>query len=358
MGLTIHSPTVESDLRYSAGSRSPSPSAALSAESEDDDPSHTRPAKRLRLAPSSIVTPGEVVTTETTWMRGHGTFTAADSPTILATLAGTLLRTNKLLSVTPLRARYIPSIGDLVIGRIVEVQSRRWKVDIAAPLLAQLPLSSINLPGGVLRRRTTADELQMRQYFQEGELVLAEVQSVGQSDGTAMLHTRSLKYGKLRNGMFLSVTGASGGPGVVRSKRQTFTMTMSGGAGEVDVVLGVNGFVWISRHVEPQAAEQSEKLGRQGISITSLEETVSASIYSSQNDDIPQSTRREIVRLAGCVRALAEGAVRVDEETVTKAYEAALEIEIDEMKDEGEAGTLYLGGESGKRVVELVLQGS
>src|SRR5438034_4263046 len=176
---------------------------------------------------------------------------------MIATLAVTIVNANKLLSVHPLRARYNPEIGDLVVGRIVEVQSRRWKVDVAAPLLAQLPLSAINLPGGILRKRTTADELQIRSFFSEGDLVVAEVQSVHQ-DGTASLHTRSLKYGKLRNGVFLAVAGMGGGgagtaggsgSGVVRSRRQVWTINAANGGGEIDVILGVNGYIWISKHV-------------------------------------------------------------------------------------------------------------
>ena len=201
----------------------------------------------------------------------------------------------------------------------------------------------------------------MRQFFQEGELVLAEVQGVGQTDGTAMLHTRSLRYGKLRNGVFLAVAGnGAGGPGVVRGKRQTFSMNTGGGGGEVEVVLGVNGFIWIAKVVDPpvdaNGGESQEKMGRAGgISITSLEESVSASIYSSQNDVIPTATRREIARLVGAIRALADGGVRIDEDTVTRAYVAALEIEVDAMADEGEEAGIYYGGERGKRIVEIVL---
>ncbi|KAI7338966.1 hypothetical protein KC315_g1497, partial [Hortaea werneckii] len=123
---------------------------------------------------NTIITPGQTVTDDPQWMRGHGTFTEGDSVSIRSTLAGTLQKTNKLLSVVPLRARYTPEIGDLVIGRIVEVQSRRWKVDVAAPLLANLMLSSINLPGGALRKRTSVDELNIRAFFGEGELLVAE----------------------------------------------------------------------------------------------------------------------------------------------------------------------------------------
>ena len=39
-------------------------------------------------------------------------------------MAGTVQKTNKLLSVRALRARYTPEIGDLVVGRIVEVRGR------------------------------------------------------------------------------------------------------------------------------------------------------------------------------------------------------------------------------------------
>ena len=112
----------------------------------------------------------------------------------------------------PLRARYTPEIGDLVVGRIIEVQSKRWRVDIGAPLLAVLPLSAINLPGGILRKRTETDELQIRTFFSEGDLLVCEVQSLFM-DGSAGLHTRSLKYGKLRNGVFVSVSGTGGGGG-------------------------------------------------------------------------------------------------------------------------------------------------
>ena len=56
------------------------------------------------------------------WFSGHGTYTAGvDGTKIIASVAGTVTTTNKLLSVRPLRARYTPEIGDLVVGRIVEV---------------------------------------------------------------------------------------------------------------------------------------------------------------------------------------------------------------------------------------------
>lgn len=293
----------------------------------------------------------------------------------MATVAGHVEKTNKLLSVRPLRARYSPEIGDLVVGRIVEVQTKRWKVDIAAPLLAQLPLSAINLPGGILRRRTSTDELQIRTFFNEGDLVVAEVQSVHQ-DGSASLHTRSLEYGKLRNGVFLAVTGtggsgnntnvkggvgslavpgaASGTGGVVRSRRQRWSLTADNGGGEIDVVLGVNGYIFISKHVEGSTSSKTEN-----VSINRMEELVSSSIYSSQNDEIPAQTRREIARLTQSIQVLVQNGVRVDEQTVTDAYRAShqVDLEIGDDEDEDE-GREYLEGTKAKRIIELVVHGN
>lgn len=332
MAITIQPPPAAVLPPYNAG--------AISDDEMDMDMDDL-PSGHSSAPTTNILTPGQTVTEDPQWMRGHGTFASDTSVLIRSTLAGTLQKTNKLLSIVPLRARYTPEIGDLVIGRIVEVQSRRWKVDVAAPLLANLLLSSINLPGGILRKRTAVDELNIRSYFSEGDLLIAEVQALFQ-DGSASLHTRSLRYGKLRNGSFMSVSGTGGGAGVVRAKRQIFTLQTVRRGGQVDVVLGVNGYIFISQHVE----EKKEEIG-----VNNLEAMASASMYSSQNDDITAETRREIGRVSGCIRALMEGGVKVEEDNVRRAYDAALEL------DDQEGEVEYLGGERGQKIVEAVLAG-
>ena len=321
---------------------------------EDDVPVTTkaaaaggRPRKRARLAGGGshrgdIVTPGELITDDPQWMRGHGTYVAAGTAEIVSSVAGTVTRTNKLLSVRPLRARYTPEVGDLVVGRIVEVQAKRWRVDVGSTQLAALPLSAINLPGGILRKRTETDELQIRTFFAEGDLLVAEVQQL-YGDGGAVLHTRSLKYGKLRNGVFAAVSGMGGGGGVVRSRRQAWTMEAANGGGLIDVILGVNGYVWISKHVEtPESLAESK-----GTSITNMEESVSATMYSSQNDRIEVETMREIARLRGVITALVENGLRVDEDMVMRGYHEAVEMAM--VSPDG-PDDIYLGGERGEQL--------
>ncbi|KAI7788304.1 exosome complex exonuclease rrp4 [Diaporthe eres] len=314
---------------------------------------------RAAASHSDIVTPGEVITTNPQWMRGHGTYTSAqggggdddDSTAIVSSLAGVISRTNKLLSVRPLRARYTPEVGDLVVGRIVEVQSKRWRVDVGSVQLAGLPLSAINLPGGIQRRRTETDELAIRSFFAEGDLLVAEVQQL-YADGGAVLHTRSLRYGKLRNGVFLAVAGTGGGGGVVRSRRQVWTMEVGALQSKIDVVLGVNGYVWISKHVEDQSlAAGGGSAG--GVGVTNMEESVSQAVYSSQNDYIEVEVMREITRVRGVITALVENGLRVDEDMIIRGYQEA--VEMARLGDSGEED-VYLGGERGQQLAAALVR--
>lgn len=328
----------------------PTPHNAADSDADSDMEMEVDADTDFSVPQTSIVTPGEPITSDPQWMRGHGTYIPPHSSTITSTVAGTLHKTNKLLSVQPLRARYTPEIGDLVIGRIISVQTKKWNVDIAAPMLASLPLSAINLPGGILRRRTAVDELNIRSFFGEGDLLVAEVQSLHQ-DNTASLHTRSLKYGKLRNGLFTSLTGAGGGilsrkGGVVRSRRQVFTLNTH--AGEIDVVLGVNGYIFVSKHIQPTTTGD--------VNITRLEEGVSETLYSSQNEELEGPVLGEIMRVSTLIRGLAYCGERVDEDTIVRVYEAAVEMEAEE-KSLAEVGKESLAIQGGARgLVEKVLE--
>lgn len=106
----------------------------------------------------------------------------------------------------------------------------------------------------------------MRTFFTEGDLLVAEVQQLF-SDGAASLHTRSLKYGKLRNGVFVSIPPML----VVRSKAHMYSL----GSG-VHCILGTNGFVWVSKDVKTS----KEMTG----SITRIEEEANEAIYSNVNE--------------------------------------------------------------------------
>ncbi|KAH6888361.1 exosome complex exonuclease rrp4 [Coprinopsis sp. MPI-PUGE-AT-0042] len=228
---------------------------------DDDDDDDTLMDLDDEGGPSSskLTCPGESLTSAHDYMRGHGTY--VDNEEVIASVTGTIERVNRLVTVRPVNSRYNPEVGDLVVGRITEVQPRRWKVDANSRQDAVLMLSSVNLPGGVQRRKLESDELQMRTFFEEGDLLVAEVQAFF-ADGAMSLHTRSLKYGKLRNGQLVMV------PSVLVRRLKSHFLTLPC---NVDIILGLNGYIWVSKHVK-----ESEQEGEAGFD--------AEAVYSNQND--------------------------------------------------------------------------
>lgn len=143
----------------------------------------------------------------------------------------------------------------MIVGRIVKVEQRKWKVDINSHLLAQLSLTSVNLPGGELRRRDELDELTMRKHLQENDLISAEVQKVYTNEGAGMcaLHTRSLKYGKLGKGV-LVVTS----PSLIKARKNHFISLLFG----VSMIIGNNGYIWLYGSNDQCTSDTKEKITR------------------------------------------------------------------------------------------------
>ncbi|KAI9070386.1 exosome complex exonuclease rrp4 [Trametes sanguinea] len=249
-----------------------------------------------------LTVPGEPITSSLAFMRGHGTF--VDSEEVIASVAGTVERVNKLITVRAVRSRYNPEVGDLVVGRITEVQPRRWKVDANSRQDAVLMLSSVNLPGGVQRRKLESDELQMRTFFEEGDLLVAEVQAFF-ADGAMSLHTRSLRYGKLRNGQLVAVP-----PILIRRLKSHFVALPCG----VDLILGLNGYIWVSKHVK-----ESEQEGEEGFD--------AEAVYSNRNDAIDDATRVAISRVSNIIKVLAAHFVPLTDTVLLEAYEWVVEQE-------------------------------
>lgn len=270
-----------------------------------DEQGHTQSASATATAAAnSIVTPGELITEDPTWMKGHGTYFINDKT--YSSVAGSISRVNRLLSVIPLRGRYSPETGDHVIGRITDVGNKRWKVDIGAKQDAILMLGSVNLPGGVLRRKSESDELQMRNFLKEGDLLNCEVQTIF-NNGIASLHTRSLKYGKLRNGIFLKIPS----PLIVKTKNHAFDLP-----GNVSIVLGTNGYIWLYKTPKINKSLENNTPG-----ITRLEEESSWEIYSDKNEFIDVQTRNNIAKYYNIIKSLAEKEQKINNDVLVEAFD-------------------------------------
>uniref|UniRef100_A0A098LYR3 Exosome complex component RRP4 n=1 Tax=Hypsiglena sp. JMG-2014 TaxID=1550645 RepID=A0A098LYR3_9SAUR len=266
------------------------------------------PAARKRLATNvsrssggerDLVVPGDTITTDPGYMRGHGTYLGDEK--LIASVAGVVERVNKLVCVKALKTRYNGEVGDIVVGRITEVQQKRWKVETNSRLESVLLLSSMNLPGGELRRRSAEDELAMRDFLQEGDLVSAEVQAVF-SDGAVSLHTRSLKYGKLGQGVLVQVS-----PSLVKRQKSHFHDLPCGAS----IILGNNGFIWI--YPTPEQKEDEA-----GGFVTNLE-------------PVPLIDREIISRLRNCIMALVSQKMTLYDTSILYCYEASLTHQIKDL---------------------------
>jgi exosome complex component RRP4 len=237
---------------------------------------------------SHFVTPGEVITEDPAFMRGHGTY--RQEGCLRAAVAGYVERTNMLVSVLPLRSRYMGDIGDVVIGRITVVGNKRWKVECNARQDSVLHLSSIYLPGGIQRRKSEEDELQMRTFFAEGEIICAEVQSL-YADGAIGIHTRNLRYGKLVTGELLRVQSS-----LVKRQKSHFLVIPKL---NVEVILGMNGMVWVGK--PRRTAVNQEDLD---------------AMYSSKLDLVTPDERRNIILVRNAIKELDASFHYIDEHSI------------------------------------------
>ena len=250
-----------------------------------DDPPQTVSDRAHRAVTASaasldvtVVVPGEVIAEDSTkFLRGHGTFIDGQRR-LVASVAGIVERVNKLISVRPPKARYSGEVGDVVVGQIVEVLQKRWLVDIGGYQSSVLLLTSVNLPSGQQRRRTSEDQLQMRDLFSEGDIISAEVQSFFH-DGAASIHARNLKYGKLLNGQLVVVK-----PALIPRLKQHFVELPELG---LEVILGKNGHIWISATYESLESKNSSQ-----VTATARQRRVN-NTAAVRNVELMQKRRRE-----------------------------------------------------------------
>lgn len=242
------------------------------------------------------VNPGDVITADSDFMRGHGTYQSSANE-LRASVAGVVERINKLITVRAAKMRYNGEVGDIIVGRVVEVQQKLWKVDCGTRLHANLNLAAVNLPGGELRRRGAGDELLMREHLKEGDLIMAEVQKV-REDGYLNLHTRSLKYGKLGPGVLIIVS-----PSLIRRRKNHVHNLPCG----VTAILATNGFVYFT--------------GLLGDDIQSQEK-------------IDKHTRESICRLRQVTMVLAKHRVQLYDLSLLYGYESSLHLSIGDISSD------------------------
>ncbi|KAM7251352.1 hypothetical protein ACFE04_023235 [Oxalis oulophora] len=246
-------------------------------------------------------------------LKGHGT--SELNGEVVATICGVVERVNKLVYVRGLRARYKPEVGDIIVGRVIEIAHKRWKLEINFSQDAVLMLSSMNMPDGIQRRRTAVDELNMRSIFEEDDVVCAEVRNF-HNDGSLQLQARSQKYGKLERGQLLTVP-----PYLVKRSKQHFHYLKQY---EIDLIVGCNGFIWVGEHVEVRDIMAIDPISNAEQNVVTDEKPVKL-----DQTHTTLEKRQNICRIANAIRVLSNLGFSVTVEVILEVVNLSISENID-----------------------------
>ncbi len=139
------------------------------------------------------------------------------------------------IKLTPLSGIYFPKVGDLVIGKIIEVTPVGWFVDINSPYRAFLALKE-----GV-NEFVDITRTDISKYYDEGEYILCKVINVSKR-GIVHVSTKETKFRKIKEGLIISIT-PSKVPRVIGKGGSMVKMIKE--ITGAQVIVGQNGRVWI-----------------------------------------------------------------------------------------------------------------
>ena len=182
---------------------------------------------RQVVAPGDLLAEGDYLT---------GINTHRDEEKIYASRLGLVEYKGRGVQVVALNTFYFPSIGDLVIGKIVAMSLHGWTLDIKAPYPGILRTSeALNRPF-----RPQRDDLS--EFLTIGDIVLAKIIAVDRTRDPS-LTIREPGLGKVTYGKIVKVSPAKI-PRIIGRKGSMISLLKNGTG--CNIIVGQNGLVYIS----------------------------------------------------------------------------------------------------------------
>lgn len=176
-----------------------------------------------------IVIPGEVIVSGKDYLPGEGT--RREENNIVASKFGLADISGRLVKVIPLSGSYIPRVGNVVIGRVIDINFNGWNIDVKAPSMAFLLASDVS--------KYIKGELS--DYYDIGDVLVCKINAV--KPRGIDLTTKGPGLGKLDKGIIIHINSnkvprviGKGGSMIKLIKQET----------NCDIIVGQNGAVWIS----------------------------------------------------------------------------------------------------------------
>ncbi len=147
------------------------------------------------------------------------------------------LRDSDTVHVIPLASVYVPRVGDIVIGKVIEVEMTGWQVDIKSPYRGFLPASEYGAKEIDLTRERLVEILK------PGDIVVAKVVRFDIAGQGPLLTTKDKKLGKKVRGVLVEINPAKV-PRVIGRKGSMVQMIKQ--MLSCDIIVGQNGRILIN----------------------------------------------------------------------------------------------------------------
>lgn len=175
-----------------------------------------------------LVIPGEVLADDD-YYSGRGTF--KENGKICSSLMGLVSLRNKKIRVIPLKSKYIPKKGDVVIGKIDDVKFSMWDVDINSPYSGILPAFEV----------FGREKKELSKVFDVGDILFLRVIDVDEVK-KAKLGLKGRGMGKFKGGIIVEIAPTKV-PRLIGKKGSMINMIKDKTG--CKIVVGQNGLVWV-----------------------------------------------------------------------------------------------------------------
>ncbi|MEM0240134.1 MAG: exosome complex RNA-binding protein Rrp4 [Candidatus Nezhaarchaeales archaeon] len=192
-----------------------------------------------------IVVPGEVL--------AEGEYTAGpyvyrDGNRLMAMTVGIVECKKGVVKVVPLQGPYIPKVGDVVIGIVVDYSPTAYVLDINSSYKAILQASEVIPP----QRNVLAEDL--AKYLDVGDAVICKIVRFDKYSDV-MLTCKGKDLGKISDGRLIKVSPAKI-PRLIGRKGSMINLIKKETG--CKIVVGQNGFIWI-KGKDPNSEALAEK---------------------------------------------------------------------------------------------------
>ncbi len=256
-----------------------------------------------------LVIPGQILSDDE-YYSGRGTF--KENGKICSSLLGSVYLRNKKIRVIPLKSKYVPKKGDVVIGKIKDVRFSMWDVDINSPYSGILPAFEV----------FGREKKELNKVYDVGDVLFLRVVEVDEIK-KAKLGLKGRGMGKFKGGIIVDIAPTKV-PRLIGKKGSMINMIKD--KTNCKIVVGQNGLVWV------KGDEDMEQLTREVIHLieeeahtSGLTNKIKNKLYLAIDGELPpeevEETEEEFVLEKPTLQNFKEELEQEEREAEEKAAE-------------------------------------